>query len=92
MRFFAVAHKEIIGFKISMKELLGMQEFNCLYHLVRENQDSFKREFLPVLNVEFLQTLPQEVHNHEIVVIICPTEINLWDSYVFITVVIKVIV
>ena len=69
-----------------------MQEFNRLYHLVREDQDSLKREFLPVLNVEFLKTLPQEIHDHEIVVIVCPTKIYLWDSYVFITVVIEVIV
>jgi len=66
--FFAVANKEVVGLHISVDEMIIVQEFKSLDHLVRQHQSRFDCEFALAIVEEVFQTWPKQIHNHSVIV------------------------
>ena len=65
---FAMANQEVVWFHVTVNEVVIVKEFKSLYHLVSNHQSSLDCEFTFAEVESVLETRPQQVHDHRIVV------------------------
>mmetsp|Transcript_16856 Transcript_16856/g.47863 ORF Transcript_16856/g.47863 Transcript_16856/m.47863 type:complete len:216 (+) Transcript_16856:650-1297(+) len=63
-----VGHEEVVRLNVAVDEVLGVQVFDAVQHLVRDHQHGLQAK-LAAANVEqVLEGGPQQIHDHHIVV------------------------
>ena len=73
---FAVSNEEVIGFHVPVNEVIIVQEFKSLDHLVRDHQRRLNCEFA-LAEVECIfQTRTKQVHDHGVVVALDSEPVN----------------
>lgn len=79
---FASADQEIIRLDVSMEELPGMDVLNGGEHLGGEHEGGLESEFAVGHVEEVFQGRAHEVHDHDVVVTLVGTEVDLGDTLV----------
>jgi hypothetical protein len=65
---FAVTDEEVVGLHVSVDEVVIMQEFKALDHLVCDHEGGLDCEFTFAVVEQIFQTWAQQVHHHCVVV------------------------
>jgi len=78
--FFAMTNKEVIWLHISVNEMIVMEEFEALYHLISQHHSSFNGEFSFAVVEEIFQARTQKIHNHCIVISFNAKPMDRWDT------------
>ena len=78
--FFAVAYQEVIGFHVPVNEVIIVQEFESLDHLVSDHERRLNCEFTLAEVERVFETRTEQVHDHRIVVALYPKPVNRWYS------------
>ena len=76
----ANSHKEVVGFDVSVDEVLVMNEFNATYHLVGQHQHRFHGEPSGAEIEQILQGGTQQIHDQDIVVPFWTVPANMWNA------------
>ena len=76
------AHQEVIGLDVAVDEGLVVYVLNARDHLVGQHQHGFHRE-APVAKVEqVLQTWPEQIHHHHVVIALNAVPNSIFKSTV----------
>lgn len=78
--FLSMADQEVVRLHVSMNEMVIVQEFESLNHLVRDHERSFNGEFSFAEIESILQTGSQQVHYHRIVVSFHSEPVDAWNT------------
>ena len=78
--FLSMSDQEVVWFHVSMDEMVIVQEFESLNHLVSDHERSFNREFSLAEVKSILQTGSQQVHYHRIVVSFHSEPVDSWNT------------
>jgi hypothetical protein len=78
--FLAVSNEKIIGFHVTMNEMIIVQEFKSLNHLIAYHQGSLNCELSLTIVEKVFQTWSKQVHYHCIVVTFNSEPMNAWNT------------
>ena len=74
-----VRHK-VSGLDITVNQVAGVHEFNTLEHLIGDHKNGLERESTAALVELILEGGTKEIHNHEVVGILCTKVVDLGET------------
>ena len=78
--FLAVANEEVVRFHVPVNKVIVMQKFKPLDHLVSDHQRGLHGEFALAEIKSVLETRPEQIHDHCVVVSLHAKPMNSWNS------------
>jgi hypothetical protein len=80
MLFLVDANKEVVRLDVSVQEVIVMQKFHSLNHLVSNHSDSFQRELPFAEGKQVLQARAQQIHHHSVIVTLHAEPMHIRNS------------
>ena len=81
MLLFLNSDQEVVWLDISVQESILVHKLNSLQHLYGEHQNRFESKFPAAIFEQILQTWPEKINDHNIIVTFLSKKVHLRQSH-----------